>query len=395
MLSVEQVLESLRQSASLLVTPEPVPVFEANNRVLAQDLSAIIDVPPTDNSAMDGYALRRSDWPGPDSAMKISQRIAAGSVGRMLDAGTVARIFTGAPVPEGADTVVMQENTREESGDSVRILEVAGKGGNIRARGQDISAGNIILKGGQRLRAQELGLIAGQGHARVNCYRKLRVALLSTGEELVEPGESTAPGQIYNSNRFTIAGLLQGWGFDFVDLGIAADDPGEIRDALIEGARNADVVLTSGGVSVGEEDHVRQVVESIGAINHWKVRIKPGKPFAFGQVGETPFMGLPGNPVSVFVTLVVLAREFLLRCQGMTETAIEPLQLPATFEKVGSTREDYLRVRRTSVGLERFPLDSSGVLNSLCWSDGLVRQRAGQNIEAGQPVDYFPFSVML
>lgn len=395
MLTVDQAIDRLRASAGCLVTTETVPVLEAGNRVLAQDLVATIDVPPADNSAMDGYALRRDDWPGPETAMVISQRIAAGSVGEPLKAGTAARIFTGASVPAGADTVVMQENTQVDGADSIRILELAERGANIRPRAQDTAAGDRILTRGSRLRAQELGLIAGQGHASVTCYRRLRVAHLSTGNELLNPGEPIGSGQIYNSNRFTIAGLLQAWGFEFVDLGIAHDEPHVIRQALKDGAEKADVVLTSGGVSVGEEDHVRDVVESLGAIDLWKILIKPGKPFAFGHIGETPFLGLPGNPVSVFVTLLIVSRSFLMDCQGALIPEPGPMRMPAAFEKAGSSREDYLRVRLTEQGLERFSVDSSGVLNSLCWSDGLVRQRVNQAIRAGDEVDYFPFRLLL
>jgi molybdopterin molybdotransferase len=395
MLTVDHAIDRLRTSARCLVTTESVPVVEAANRILSQDLVAAIDVPPADNSAMDGYALRRDDWPGPDTAMVVSQRIAAGSVGEPLKPGTAARIFTGASVPAGADTVVMQENSQADGANSIRILELAERGANIRPRGQDTAAGDGILARGSRLRAQELGLIASQGHASVRCYQKLRVAHLSTGNELLNPGEPIGPGQIYNSNRFTVAGLLQAWGFEIVDLGIAHDDPHEIRQALKDGAEKADVVITSGGVSVGEEDHVRDVVESMGAINLWKILIKPGKPFAFGHIGETPFLGLPGNPVSVFVTMLIVARPFLMDCQGALIAEQEPVRMPAAFEKAGSSREDYLRVRLTQQGLERFPVDSSGVLNSLCWSDGLVRQRVSQAIRAGDEVDYFPFRLLL
>lgn len=394
MLTVNETLERLTATARLLVVPETVAVMNANNRVLAQDLVASIDVPPAANSAMDGYALAQADWLGPDKDMAVSQRIPAGSIGTPLVAGTVARIFTGAPIPAGADTVVMQENTRQQGDTAVRILQLADKGANIRPRGQDIAAGNVILQRGTRLRPQDLGLIAGQGLSQIECYRKLRVALLSTGDELAEPGEQAGSGQIYNSNRFSIAALLDGWAFEFIDLGIAPDDPEIIRSVLQEGGEKADVVLTSGGVSVGEEDHVRDVVESLGSIDQWKVLIKPGKPFAFGHIGQTPFIGLPGNPVSVFVTMVIIARRFLMDCQGIRDSAVKPLQVPAAFEKPGSSREDYLRVRMTGAGLERFGVDSSGVMNSLCWSDGLVRQAIGQDIRAGDAVDYFPFRLM-
>ena len=395
MLTVNEAIDRLSGSARVLTGTQSVALSETGNRVLAEDVQALIDVPPADNSAMDGYALRHGDWPGPDRAMKVSQRITAGSVGSALEPGTLARIFTGAPVPDGADTVVMQENTRIASDGMVEILEPAARGSNIRPRGQDISAGHVILPAGTRLRAQEAGLLASQGLTEISCYRKLKVALLSTGDELVEPGSVAGPGQIYNSNRYSIAGLIKSWGFEFVDLGIGADDPGLLREALESGAGEADVILTSGGVSVGEEDHVREVVESLGSIELHKIRIKPGKPFAFGYIHETPFLGLPGNPVSVMVTLMVIARKFLMQCQGVSNPEVLPLQVPAAFEKPGSSREDYLRVRMTSAGAERFSVDSSGVLNSMCWSDGLVRQQPGQTIRSGDPVDYFPFSFLL
>lgn len=395
MLTVAETIERLAAATRLLAVPESVPLADAGNRVLAQDLVSTVDVPPLANSAMDGYALRQADWPGQHEDMVISQRIAAGSVGTPLTPGTAARIFTGAPVPEGADTVVMQENTETQNQQHVRILKLADRGANIRPRGQDIAAGNVIIERGTRLRPQELGLIAGQGLPRIECYKKLRVGLLSSGDELIEPGEHAGVGQIYNSNRFTIAGLLKSWAFQCVDLGIAPDDPQAIRSMLQAGSERADVIVTSGGVSVGEEDHVRNVVESLGRIDQWKVLIKPGKPFAFGHIGKTPFIGLPGNPVSVFVTMVIIARGFLMDCQGVRDSAIVPLRAPALFDKPGDSREDYLRVRLTSEGIERFPVDSSGVLNSLCWSDGLVRQGVGQAITKGDMVDYFPYRFML
>jgi molybdopterin molybdotransferase len=395
MLAVQEAIERLRAATRPLTPPESVPVAEALRRALAEDVVAAIDVPPADNSAMDGYALRGSDWPGTGEVMAISQRITAGSAPQPLEPGTAARIFTGAELPEGADTVVMQENTEGAGAGAVNILELAELGANIRRRGQDVARGAVILERGTRLRAQELGQLASLGREAVECYRPLRVALISTGDELVEPGKALGPGQIYNSNRYTVAGLMQGWGFEMVDLGILRDDPAAIRAAMEEAAERADVIVTTGGVSVGEEDHVRDVVESLGGIDLWKIAIKPGKPFAFGRVGDTPFLGLPGNPVSVFVTLAVVARGFLFDCQGADVTEPRPATLPAAFDRPADSREDYLRVRVSDRGLELFPSQSSGVLTSLCWSDGLARQRPDENIRAGDAVDYFPFEVWL
>lgn len=395
MLTVQEAIDRLRKSARLLPESESVALGTALNRVLAQDVVAGIDVPPAANSAMDGYALRGADWPGPECAMTVSQRITAGAPPERLQPGTAARIFTGAEVPEGADTVVMQENTQAGDAEEVRILELPEPGANIRPRGQDIARGDVILEAGTRLRAQALGQIASLGLAHIECYRPLSVALVSTGDELVEPGGEAGPGQIYNSNRYTVAGLLRQWGFEMVDMGIARDTPGAVRKMLEEAAGKADVILTTGGVSVGEEDHVRDVVESLGAIDLWKIAVKPGKPFAFGhvrgRVRETPFLGLPGNPVSVFVTLAVVARAFLFDCQGAVMTGPFPVPMPAAFDKPGDSREDYLRVRAGPDGLELYPSQSSGVLTSLCWASGLARQRAGQDIHRGSTVDYFPF----
>lgn len=399
MLTVENAIARLRDAARLLTPVESVPIADALRRVLASDVTAAIDVPPADNSAMDGYALRHSDWSGPDQAMPVSQRITAGSAPAPLEAGTAARLFTGAEVPPGADTVVMQENTEAAGDDAVLIRELAEPGANIRRRGQDIARGDTILESGRRLRAQELGQLASLGEKAVACHRRLRVALISTGDELVEPGEALGPGQIYNSNRFTVAGLVQAWGFEMLDFGIIRDDPVALERAMRDAAGRADAILTTGGVSVGEEDHVRDVVETLGAIELWKIAIKPGKPFAFGHVrgraGDTPFLGLPGNPVSVFVTLVIVARPFLMACQGASFVA--PRAVPATvaFDREGDSREEYLRVRAGDRGLELYRSQSSGVLSSLCWADGLARQRPGQDIRTGDSVDYFPFEALL
>ena len=392
MLSVNEAITILLDSSKRLVECVNTDLIEAAGRTLVSDLIAPIDVPPADNSAMDGYAIRYGDWSGARTAIPLSQRVTAGSVPSGLEPGSAARIFTGAEMPPGADTVVMQEYCEEGDG-AVRILKLPVSGANIRRRGQDLCSGQKVLSAGQRLRAQDLGLAASLGIARVEVYRRLRVAVLSTGDELREPGEDIQPGQIYNSNRYTMISQLAAWGFDVVDMGIARDEPGVVREMMLRAAGQADVIMSSGGVSVGEEDHVRSVVESLGAIDLWRIAVKPGKPFAFGQVGGVPFIGLPGNPVSVFVTLLVIARPYLFACQGMTETAVNPVPHTALFDKKASPREDYLRVRATDAGVEMFPNQSSGVLFSTTWGDGLVRQKVGEEITAGALVDFLPYAV--
>jgi molybdopterin molybdotransferase len=250
-----------------------------------------------------------------------------------------------------------------------------------------------VLTAGRRLRPQDLGLAASLGVATLTAWRPLRVAVLSTGDELVEPGQPAGPGRIYNSNRYLVAAQLATWGFEAVDLGIVRDRPDSVRESLLRASQEADVIVTTGGVSVGEEDHVKNVVRELGSLDLWRIAIKPGKPFAFGYVGDTPFLGLPGNPVSVFVTLLVVARPFLFACQGLSDHFLEPLARTAGFSRRGGTREDYLRVRAAQAGLEPFPNQSSGVLSSVSWADGLVRQRVGQDIAEGDSVDYLPWSL--
>ena len=390
MISLGEALERLRNQCRILVSDKKIKLEDGLGRVLASDIVSAINVPPEDNSAMDGYALRGQDWRGPDHALEISQRIAAGTPPAPLKAGTAARIFTGAEIPVGADTVVMQEKCGAD-GQSVLIDTVGEPGSNIRPQGQDIRRGTTVLQAGQRLRAQDLGLIASLGVERINVRRRLRVAIASTGEELVEPGDTAGPGQIYNSNRYMLKAMLANWGFAVVDFGVAEDDPGVISKVLSKASRKADVIITTGGVSVGEEDHVKAVVESLGRIDLWRVAIKPGKPFAFGDVLGTPFLGLPGNPVSAFVTALVIARPYLFDCQGVSHREILPVRQTALFDKKGSPRLEYLRSRSGPEGVEIFDQQSSGVLYSTCWGDGMVVQQAGEDISRGDSVDVVPY----
>ncbi|MDX2418668.1 MAG: molybdopterin molybdotransferase MoeA [Xanthomonadales bacterium] len=390
MITVSEAHERLRSNNRVRVDDESVDLKECLGRVLAADVVSSIDVPPADNSAMDGYALRREDWPGADHALEISQRITAGTSPAPLKPGTAARIFTGAETPEGADVVVMQEKCKADA-NQVTMNAVGNIGANIRPRGQDIRQGGTVLQQGHRLRAQDLGLIASLGIARIDARCRLKVAIISTGEELVEPGKPLKPGQIYNSNRYMLQALLEAWGFDVLDFGITADDPQIISGSLSEASREADAIITTGGVSVGEEDHVKAVVESLGHIDLWRVAIKPGKPFAFGDVLGTPFLGLPGNPVSAFVTALVIARPYLFDCQGVNHSEIVPLRETALFDKKGSFRQEYLRVRSTAGGVEMFEKQSSGVLYSTSWGDGFVVQKPDEDIRKGERVDVIPF----
>ncbi|MBW8845232.1 MAG: molybdopterin molybdotransferase MoeA [Burkholderiales bacterium] len=393
LISLDDALATLLAQVEPLAGTETLATADARGRVLAADLVSPVDVPPEDNSAMDGYALRAADAA---LELPVTQRIPAGSVPAPLPPGEAARIFTGAQIPPGADTVVMQE-VAELVGDRLRINQPVTAGQHVRLRGEDVRAGSVVLPAGARLDAVALGLAATAGAARLTVTRRPRVALFSTGDELVMPGEPLPPGAIYNSNRFTLRALLEGLGCEVVDLGIVPDRLDATRAALRDAASRADVILTSGGVSVGEEDHLRPAVQAEGRLDLWAIAIKPGKPFAFGQVGNAHFVGLPGNPVSSLVTFLVLVRPALLKLQGATRVAPRGYRLVAGFDwPKPDKRREFLRVRLDEEGgLALFTNQSSGVLTSAFWADGLLDNPPGQVIRVGDAVRFLPFAELL
>lgn len=408
LMSLDEALQALLSSIQPLTDAESVATLDADGRVLAQDLVSALQVPAFDNSAMDGYAVRCADLL-PGAKLRVSQRIAAGHTGQALPPGHVARIFTGAPVPEGADAVVMQEMAEPVPGqaDAVCFSAVPTPGQWIRRSGEDIQQGQTALQRGQKLGPAELGLAASLGLAHVSVLRRPRVAMFSTGDELVMPGDvaphDMPPGRIYNSNRFFLRSLLQRMGCEVSDLGIVPDQREATTAALQTAAEQHDLILTSGGVSVGEEDHVKPAVQSLGELNLWQIAMKPGKPFAYGQLRRqgpqraAHFVGLPGNPVSSYMTFLLLVVPLLRQLQGMSPSAPMVQRLPAHFALTrADKRREFLRVRRNAQGgLDLFPNQSSGVLTSVVWADGVVDNPAGQTIAHGQMVDFWPFSESL
>ena len=394
LLAVDEALARILDAAALVEQTEVLSIENSLGRVLAEDVISTINVPGYDNSAMDGYAVRSAECTEAGGTYKVSQRIPAGQAGAQLEAGTVARIFTGAPVPDGADSVVMQERCLQQ-GDTVTINAAVRMGENIRRAGEDIEKGSVILEAGTRIRPQEQGLIASVGLANLTIKRKLKVATFFTGDELVEPGNELGQGQIYNSNRYTLTGLLQSVDCEVIDLGIVPDTLEATLDVLKQAAAAADLVLTSGGVSVGEEDYVRIALQQLGELTMWRINMKPGKPVAFGHVDNTLFMGLPGNPVSVFVTFQIFARPLILKMQGATNYLSSELSIRSGFEWKGVKRQEYLRVRinhdETGAYAELYPHQGSGVLSSVSWADGLAIVEPGKAVKIGDILKYVPF----
>lgn len=405
LMALEEALARLLSAATPLLGAESVSTFDADGRVLAQDVTSALTVPPRDNSSMDGYAVRISGCTAPGNVLRVSQRIPAGTVGTPLEPGTAARIFTGAQIPEGADAVVMQEDTcalPEEGGlGSVRIDIIPAAGQWIRRAGEDVATGDVVLSKGDRLTPAGLGLAASVGLAKLLVSRRPRVALLSTGDELVMPGEvapgAMKPGSIYNSNRFFMRALLKRLGCDVSDLGIVPDRREATIDALREAALHNDLIITTGGVSVGEEDHIQAAVQHLGQLNLWSLSMKPGKPFAYGRIGNAHLCGLPGNPVSSFLTFLMLVRPFLLTLQGAKRIAVESVAVRADFDwPRADRRREFLRARRNAAGgLDVFPNQSSGVLTSTVWGDGLIDTPADQPFKAGDMVKFIPFVSLL
>ncbi|MGE8483351.1 MAG: gephyrin-like molybdotransferase Glp [Pseudomonas sp.] len=400
LMPVDEAISRLLDQAPPPPLAQMVRLDQALGRVLAADIHCPVNLPAWDNSAMDGYALRAGDLPAEGGCLTIGGRIAAGDQARSpLLAQQTVQIFTGAPLPPGADTVVPQERCRVE-GERVWFPPIA-VGDHVRKEGEEVRRGSLLLKAGKRLRAQELGLLAGAGIARVEVYRPLLVCLLSSGNELREPGDPLAPGQIYNSNRYCLAALLRGWGVEVHDYGVMVDELAASRHALSLASSECDLLLSSGGVSVGEEDHLKQAIEELGSVDFWRLAIQPGKPLAFGKVAGKPWIGMPGNPSGALITALVVVRPFLLRAQGVTDVLPVPLAVPAGFDWLQrNKRRQYLRARLTpgadgQLSVQLHPQQSSAMLTAACWADGLAVIECEQQVLKHDNVMFLSFAHLM
>lgn len=400
LMRADEALAILAQRIAPVASVQQVGLKAARGRILAKDIVSGRNVPPHDNAAVDGYAVHFDDLSvDGDTRLCVSGRVAAGQdLGRAVPRGEAVRVFTGAPMPDGADTCFMQEDCRVD-GAFVVLPPGIKRGANRRKTGEDIKAGATILTAGKRLRPQDVGLAASIGITSLEVYRPLKVAIFSTGDELREPGDATPPGAVYDANRYVLDGMLQQLGCEIVDLGILRDQREAIAAALARAARDCDAIVTSGGMSTGEEDHIRAAVESLGAIHFWRLAIRPGRPVALGQVNGVPFVGLPGNPVAMMVTFLRFARPVLLRLNGLTDLAPHLFRVRASFDikkKLG--RREWVRARLAfgEDGVKiavRFPRDGAGILTSLVEADGLVElPEELTSLPAGAMVDFLPFS---
>ncbi|MDB4139143.1 molybdopterin molybdotransferase MoeA [Candidatus Thioglobus sp.] len=400
LMSADDALSFLIDSASVTAMTEAVSLDDSLGRILASDIHSTINVPGFDNSAMDGYTIALNDTQVAQENLSfdVVDRIAAGSTGNDLKIGNAARIFTGAPIPNGANTVVMQEEcTLSEDKSQITVKRAINLNENIRPTGNDILKDNVILSSGRQIKPQDISLAASVGVGELVVFKKIKVGVFFTGDELVEPGNLLTPGKIYNSNRYALVALLKQVGCDVINLGNIEDKLDATCEALEALESQCDLIMTTGGVSVGEEDHVKPAVEKLGELNLWKIRMKPGKPLAYGKVKQTPFIGLPGNPVSSFVTFCIFSLPFIKKMQGNSNYESKILKVKTNFDcKRAKPRREYARVRidhSTETPLASlFPKQGSDVMSSVVWADGIVEIPENTTFETGTMLNYYSMS---
>lgn len=395
LIPVKDALQRLLADVEVNCATQQVPLSAALNRVLAEQTVSLVDVPPQDNSSMDGYAVALASLNGTEQTiLPLSQRIAAGHAPQPLIAGSVARIFTGAEVPVGADAVIIQEQVSVDD-KGVHLPANVEFRQNIRPRGQDLSAGELLHRVGKKLQPADIGVLASAGISQVRVYQPLKIAILSTGDELVEPGEPLRAGKIYNSNRAMLSALIQQLGMQVVDIGKVADTLEATQQALQEAAQSAELIISTGGVSVGEEDHIKSAVDALGELHMWRIKVKPGKPLAYGRVLGKPIFGLPGNPASALITFSLFARPYLVKLQGGNVQATLRFKVIADFERpTAGKREEYLRGVYEEGKVTPFSNQSSGMLSTASGANGLVVIPIDTVVKLGDLVDFVPFSAL-